>query len=251
MEETQITNKPNHGLKDVLMLAGIVGIVVVSIAVYKWSGSFYPTRNMTVSAEGKTVVQPDIATISFSVVSDGVDPEKLQMDNDKKMADAISFVKREGVDAKDIKTTSYNLSPRYEYSEAQRKSFISGYTLNQTVTVKIRDLKKVAKIVGGLSEYGVNQVSSISFGVDDPEKYLVEAREKAFREVKTKAEEMARLSGSKIVGIVSVYEYRDFPGPYYAEGMGGDALAKAPRLSPIEPGSQDITVQVNITYEIK
>ncbi len=239
-------------LKEIFLVVLIlVGLVSLS-AINKWSGSVYPVRSFTVSADGKATVVPDIANVSFSVVSEGSDPERLQVDNNDKMTKAIDFVKSLGVDAKDIKTTNYNLSPRYEYDEKTRKSYITGYTLTQTASVKIRDLSKVAKILGGLSNSGVNQITGPSFGIEDPEKYLGEARKQAFEKAKAKANVMALENGVRIKRLVNFSEFQGGPVPYYrAEALGGGGdFAKTP-LPTIELGTQEVTVQVSVTYEIE
>ena len=170
------------------------------------------------------------------------------------MSAAIEYVKSQGVEAKDIKTTGYNLNPDYQYDPDTQRSFITGYTLTQTVSVKIRDLSKVAKIIGGLPPVGVNQIGGISFTVEDPEKYLNEAREKAFEKARAKAEQMVRSTGVKLGKVINVSEFGGYPPPipYYTErgfGLGGDiAASKAPT---IEPGTQEITLQVTVTYELR
>ena len=135
----------------------------------KYADSLTPSKTITVSAEGKVTASPDIAQLSFSVVSEGMNPEKIADDNNKKISAAIEFVKLNGVELEDVKTTNYNLNPRYEYDEDKRTSYISGYVLTQTVSVKIRDLGGVAKILGGLPSVGINQIFSVGFSIDDPE----------------------------------------------------------------------------------
>jgi len=218
----------------------------------KYNNSLMPIRTINVSAEGKVTVSPDIAKFSFSVVSEGANPKTLADNNIKKMNAAIDFIKSKGIDEKDIKTTEYNLSPRYEYNEKTRTSYITGYTLTQTVLVKIRDLSKVAETLGGLPPLGINQISSISFDVDDPEKYLSDARSQAFDKIKEKAKAMADKNGVKLGEIINFYEYQSTP--YYNDvktlGMGGGVEA-APALPQIQPGTQEVTIQVSVTYEIK
>lgn len=239
-------------LKEIFLVVVIlVGLLSLSV-INKWSASFYPTRAFTISAEGKATVVPDIANVSFSVVSEGSDPERLQTDNNDKMTKAVDFVKSLGVDSKDIKTTNYNLSPRYEYDEKTRRSYISGYTLTQTASVKVRDLSKVAKILGGLSNSGVNLITGPSFGVEDPEKYLGEAKKQAFEKALTKAKEMASQNGVKIKKVLNFSEFQSGPIPYYrTEGLGGGGDFAKASLPTIEPGTQEVTVQVSVTYEIE
>ena len=240
-------------LLDIALAAFILNLIFfVMPTVKKLGDSFYAARTLNISAEGKTTVSPDIAETSFSVVSRGQDPKRIAESNNKKVTVAIEFVKSQGVDAKDIKTTGYNLSPDYKYIEETQESVITGYTLTQTVRVKIRDLPKAAEIIGGLPPLGVNQIGGISFTVDEPEKFLKEAREDAFRKAKAKAEEIARESGVKLGRIVNVGEFMSGPPvPYFygKEGIGGggDIAAVVPR---IEPGTEELRVQVSLTYAI-
>mgnify|MGYP001598211305 FL=1 len=238
-------------LNVVLVVAVILGLSAVK-ALWKYGKSVYPSRVINVNAEGKVVVSPDVATLSFSVVSEGADPEKLQNDNTDKINKALDFVKSEGVESKDIKTAGYNLSPRYKYDQKTGRSSIDGYTLTQTVIVKIRDLSKVGRIMGGLPSRGINQIGSLSFDIDDPDKFLNEARKEAFEKALAKAEAMAEQNNVKVRRVINFSEFSGgYPGPIplYAEALGKGGVG-GPVSPTIEPGSQEVTVQVSVVYEI-
>lgn len=250
--ENDVLKSKNQAI--IIFLGFLILVVIYSLffgPAKKYGDSLMPAKTINVSAEGKVTVSPDIAKLSFSVVSEGANPKLLAENNNKKMNAAIDFVKSQGIEEKDIKTTEYNLSPRYEYDEKTKKTFISGYTLTQTVLVKVRDLNKVAEVLGGLPALGINQISSISFDIDEPEKYLSEARNQAFDKAKEKAKAMAEKNGVKLGRVINFYEYQSIP--YYqnmkALGMGG--AEAAPTLPQIQPGSQEVTIQVSVTYEIK
>lgn len=241
-------------------IAGFLAILAI-ILIYsafwgpaaRFADSLTPARVFSVNAEGKVTVEPDIAKISFSVVSRGLNPETVAEMNNKKMNTAIDFIKSQGIDAKDIKTTQYNLSPVYVYDDKMQKNYISGYELTQAVLVKVRDLSRVGKILGGLPERGINQIGQISFDVDEPEKYLTEARNKAFEKAKEKARQMAQENGAALGRVINFSEYQGGPGPlpyYETLGRGGGDTMKAAAPS-IQPGTQEVTVQVSVTYEIK
>jgi len=251
MENNNIKIKNTAVAVFLCLLAGVIVYSLFWGPAKKFGDSLFPAKTVTISAEGKVIVSPDIAKISFSVVSEGPNAEKIADENNKKMNSVIDFVKSQGIDEKDIKTTQYNLNPRYEYDERTRKSWISGYTLTQTILVKIRDLAKVGKILGGLPELGINQIGSISFEVDEPEKYLAEARDKAFDKAREKAKEMAEKNGVRLGKIINFSEYQGRePIPYY-ETFNKEIAAPAATLPSIQPGSQEVTVQVSVTYEIK
>ncbi|MBN2197782.1 SIMPL domain-containing protein [Candidatus Wolfebacteria bacterium] len=250
----------NSKLKNITVAVFLIFLmlaVVYSVffgPVKHFTDSMVPTRTFSVSAEGKVTVSPDIANLSFSVISEGSNPKTIANENVQKMNAAINFAKSQGIEEKDIKTSQYSLNPRYEYDEDKKTSFISGYTLTQTVLVKIRNLDKVADVVAGLPGLGINQIGSISFDIDDPEVYLADARNQAFEKAAKKAEEMASQNNIKIDKIISFSDWNSSPRFYEqsaktALGMGGvDSSVPVPQ---IEPGSQEVTVQVSITYGIK
>jgi uncharacterized protein YggE len=240
--------------KLVLMAVVIVSLLALIPTALKWGNSLYPSRTVTVNAEGKTTISPDIAYVSFSVLTEGSNPVKIEEDNAKKMTDAINFVKEQGIDSKDIATTSYNLSPRYEYDKEKRTTHISGYTLTQTANLKIRDFKKVAPILGGLSESGVNQIGSVTFSVEDPDKYITPARDEAFTKAQAKAREMAAKNGVKLGRVLNFSDYSgETPRPYqtYSLEAKGGGVSQTSFAPPIEPGTQELTVQVSVTYELE
>ena len=242
-------------LNLVLIVLVFLGLSAVD-ALEKYQSSIVPSRVITVAAQDKKAVIPDIASFSFSVVSEGKDPAKIADDNNKIMNRAIGVIKAENVDAKDIQTSGYNLSPRYEYDEKTRATSISGYVLTQTVFVKIRDFSKISKILSSLPALGINQISSLSFEIDNQDKYIAEIRGSAFEKARDKAKEMAAQNHAHLGGVVTFSEYQNYPGPIYrsydskneAFGMGVSAPVAAPS---VEPGSHEVTVNVSVTYEIK
>lgn len=244
-------------LNLILIVALILGIKVLFFRSPLVAAPF----TVTAAAEGKATVVPDIARISFSVISEGKDPAVIQKDNTEKMNSVIEFVKGQGIDKKDIQTANYNLYPRYDcvkgeatiYSYPPCKQVLAGYTLTQTVLLKVRDLEKVAPILAGLPERGINEINGPNFSVDDPDKYLADARKEAFDKARAKVEAMAKANGVHIVRVVTFSESTGGY-PIYARmeafGKGGGPDA-APTPPQIEPGSEEVSVQVSVTYEIR
>ncbi|MBI2623622.1 MAG: SIMPL domain-containing protein [Candidatus Liptonbacteria bacterium] len=242
-------------LLDVLLVVWVVGAVVFAMpAVGKWGRSFAPVRTIAVSAEGKTLAAPDIAELSFSVVSQGKNPDELSESNNQKMNAVAKFVKGEGIAEEDMKTTAYSLAPDYRYDRTLQRNFITGYTLTQTLTIKVRNLEKVATVIAGLTPLGVNQIGGVNFTVENPERYLREAREDAFRKAEAKAREIAGAAGVVLGNVITASEYSQGPIPYYAavaEKVGLGAGPAAPVVPSIQPGTNEVKLNVNVTYEIR
>lgn len=207
-------------------------------------------RTITIQGEGEVTSKPDIAVVNLSVVAQGGSVKTVTESGNKQMNDVIKVVKDLGVADDDIKTTNYSLNPEYRYPENQ-KAQIAGYRLTQTLIVKVRDLAKVEDVVDQGVTAGANQIGQLSFEIDDDSEQKNAAREEAFADARTKAEDMAKAAGVKLGRVVTFSESGDYyaPSPVYYERsmvMAEDLAAPA-----IESGSQDTKVNVSVTYEIE
>ena len=236
-------------LKSSIIISLFLFVVATFWFVYEYSKIHQPLRTFTIAGEGKEIAIPNIAEISISVITEGKDLKTLQEENSNKINKIINFLKEQGIDNKDIKTENYSITPKYDYKTSPYK--IVGYIINQNLVVKARDLTKIGNILQEAVKYGANNVSGPNFTLDEPEAYIAKAREKAILDAKEKAERIAKITGFKLGRIINISEsYVPQPIPLYSRsaGMGGGEITATPQ---IELGSQEIKVQVNITYEIK
>ncbi|MBI5401531.1 SIMPL domain-containing protein [Candidatus Wolfebacteria bacterium] len=258
----------NEKIKNILNVAIILGILAAAYAsvsyVVSYSKSIAPStfRSFSVSGEGKIVAIPDVAQISFGLITQGgKNIAAIQNENSGKVNAMIEFLKSQNVDKKDIKTQNYSLEPRYQYFSCPMPQSsvkpcpppeIVGYTVSQTIQVKIRDFSKIGDILSGVVQKGANNVSQLSFQVDDPEKIKSQARTEAIKQAKEKAEAIAEAAGFKMGQLLSIDESGFVPqGIYRTYGLGA-AEIKAGAIAPsIEPGSQEITINVTLKYEIR
>lgn len=206
---------------------------------------------MTFSGTGKVIAKPDIATTSFSIVTEATTSKVAQDENSKKSRAVIAYLKGQKVDEKDIKTTGYNIYPTYAYPVGGAQKIV-GYQVNQTVSIKIRDIDRANEILDGIINSGVNQVNGIEFSIDDIDKVKAEARKMAIDEAKKKAKEISKQLGIDLGDITNFSEDNvGSPRPLYYDkavgGFGGGAES-APALP---SGENEIQSSVTITYELE
>jgi len=244
----------------ILSIIGLIAILLPAVLVishsveiaskiraYPYIGAGLQYKNtISVNGEGKIYTKPDIILVNLSIVSEGEKVINVQQENTKKTNRVIDFLKESGIKEKDIKTTNYNLHPRYNYEEKTPK--IIGYRLTQTLEVKVRELDEIGDILEGATNKGVNQIGSLSFRVDKDEEFKEEARKLAIEDAKKKAKKLASQLGIKLIKISGYNETGSTP-PIYrnlelAKGMGG---GEAPQ---IQVGESEIIVNVTLTYEI-
>ncbi len=226
-------------------------------------GSTSPAVNtISVSGEGEVFAVPDIATFSFSVTETSKVQSDAQKNATDKMNKAIAYLKGKGIADKDIQTTDYSLYPKYEYSTVvctqyncpPQNQTLTGYTVSQTVTVKVRDTSKAGDVLAGIGGLNVENVSGLSFTIDDQKAVERQAREKAIADARSQADALASDLGVHIARIVSYSESGNYPQPYAYKTMALDARASAGEaaVAPSLPtGENKITSNVTIVYEIR
>lgn len=237
-----------------LRWSGILALVVLSlflITVTKQVKNTATTANtISFSGEGKVLAIPDIAKVNFAIITQAATSKQAQDANSPKSKAVVDFLKKQGVEEKDIKTVSYNIYPPYNYPRFDAQE-IKGYEVTQKFEVKIRDLDKTNTILDGLVSAGANNIANVSFTVDEPEKLQAEARSKAIADAKKKAHDLEKQLGINLGKIVNFSENTgEYPGPYYLEakdvgGMGGGVAPELP------VGENEIRVDVTITYQIR
>jgi uncharacterized protein YggE len=218
-------------------------------------------NTITVSGKGEIMVKPDIALISLGVTEDEKTVVAAQDLATKKMNDAIQILKDNGVLEKDIKTTSYNISPRYEYVRASQfdnpalypygKQVLAGYTVSQNVDVKIRDLTKAGDILAKVGQIGLDNVSGLQFMVDNEDAVKIQARDQAITDAKTNAKKLAKALGVRLADLVSFNENGNYP-IYARMDMVSSKVAGTASVAPeIPTGENTITSNVTLVYEIR
>jgi hypothetical protein len=259
-----MNNKIKNGL-------GLIGIVLA--AVFAWSVVSYTStysksiepssfRNFSVTAEAEAIGIPDIAEFTVGVLTEGgIGIADLQEENNEKISAITSFIKEKGVEEKDIKTSGYSISPRYQYHECYGSDRdcpppeIVGYSIRSNIAVKARDFAIIGDILSGVVDKGANVVSDLKFAIDDEDSLKSEARNEAIEKANKKAAEIAESAGFKVGRLLSISEGYYSPVSYDSYSL-EQSLVKAPAaagLTPVSvsPGSQEITSTVTLVYEIR
>jgi len=207
-------------------------------------------RMITVNGYGKAVGTNDIAVTTLGYSNTALDVSDAQKVNKKTMDGIMNDLEYMGIDKKDLQS-DYTIYPEYEYHPEDGRKF-KGYKVTSNVTVKIRDLSKIEDVLSLAGKYDANQLSGLQFTIDDTQNLKVQAREKAIEDAKEKATKLSRDLGIRIVSVVSYNEYES--SEYYprsnAKIMYDEAIGMGGNVAEVASGSQDVSVNVNITYEI-
>ena len=205
---------------------------------------------LDVTATGEVTRVPDVAIISAGVVSRAATATAALQDSANRMSQVLAALKRAGVEERDIQTSSVNLNPEYRYPENQSPQ-LTGYSANNQLTIRFRDIRNSGKILDALVAVGANQINGPNLTVDKPEAALDEARANAVAIGRARAEQYARSLGLHVVRVVSVSEsggYAVPPAPPPVPMM----MARGERDSTsIQPGEQKLQVNLAMTFELQ
>ncbi len=259
--ESFFSIKHNRLLGTAVLAMAALALVSYAILNFRMTTTMYPMpTNISVTGEGDATAVPNVGQFSFSVSAEGATASEAQELSGTKINDILAYLKEQGVEEKDIKTQNYNLYPRYRYEERMcafgsycppGEQIQDGFTVSQTVEVKVRDTAKSGALIAGVGEKGATDISGLNFIVDDTSAVKAEARSKAIADAKAKAEKLASDLGVDLVRITSYYENEGYYAePYYAKmEMSADSSGFGGAEMPV--GENSTKVQVNISYEVK
>jgi len=224
-------------LRPLAQGAGPSGVVAAATPVTGAGG----VRTVSVAGEGQVTITPDLATLTFGVESSGTDLAAAQGDNATRTQAVLDRLKSLNIAANDLQTTGYNIQPQYD-----RDQKLTGYRIVNAVRVVVRDLKNVGPTIDGAVNAGANRVSGISFDAANKDDATRRAREAAVADARRKAEQYAQLTGMTLGGVMQISE--TVGAAEYRTAAPASAAAGA---TPIEPGQGSITINVQISYELK
>ena len=203
---------------------------------------------LSVSATAEASRTPDIATLSTGVVTQAADANTAMRDNAVQMDRMLAALRAAGIAPRDIQTSGINLNPQYRYAENQPPAIV-GYQTSNTVNVKVRELARLGKVLDALVAQGANQINGPSFGIDQPEAALEEARLAAVKKAQAQAQTYARALGLQVKRIVSISEGgASLPRPVpMMRAMAADAGFKE---TAVAPGESSVSVSVEMVFEL-
>jgi uncharacterized protein YggE len=192
-------------------------------------------------------VPPDLATVDGGVSIDARTAREAAEAANSAMTKVLAALKAAGVEDKDVQTSRLSLLPQYASPNRPGPNTLTGYRAGNRVTVKLRDVSKVASVIDTLVGAGANEIGGINFSVASASRLLDEAREKAMADARRKAEIYARAAGVTLGAPLSIAE-EGAPGPVPSYRKMTASLGAA---APVAQGEETLSVTVSVSWGIK
>ncbi|HEY5488497.1 MAG TPA: SIMPL domain-containing protein [Candidatus Limnocylindrales bacterium] len=206
-------------------------------------------RRITVPGQGSVVVEPDVASIRLGVNIVARTAGAARESAAATMTKVLVALDKTGVARRDVRTSLVSLSPTLDYSDGNAPR-VTGYQLQNSVSVTLRDLAKAGELIDAALGAGASTLDSLDFRVDDPRAALATARVAAMDDARARATTIARAAGAKLGDVLAVSEGEPYtpPIPFPAARM---ALKAQDASTPVEAGTQELSVAVTVTFAIK
>lgn len=209
-------------------------------------------HTIAIDGEGKAIGKPDIATLVMGTESKGTDAAAAQQANNTVMNKIIADTEALGISEDDIQTSGYNIYEDTQWNPDTNTYDSKGWIVANYVTVKVRDTSKLSAVLTMAGQNGITNISGPTFTIDDTSNLKAEARVKAIKQAEEKATAIAASLGLRIEKVVGYSEWTPTNYYDYSSGMGGSLLsADAVSAPTIESGTNEVTLDVTITYKLK
>lgn len=230
-------------------------ILIIAFYATAQAAETEPQPRITVSGEGSVSLPPDMAVLVLTVTREAPTARQALDANTKAMKEVLAAMRAEGIADKDLQTANFSIQPKYTYpprissnkSEAPR---IVGYTVRNSLSVRVRKISAVGAILDRAVTLGVNEGGNILFTNDDPSDAITQARVEAMQEAMAKARTLAGAAGVEVGRVLEISEHSQRPRPM-PMARAEMAMAASADAVPVATGENTYKVTVNLSVAIE
>jgi uncharacterized protein len=208
-------------------------------------------ESVSVTGMGRVAQVPDRFTFQVGVQTNANTVEDAVAENNRRVAAVIAALKKAGATDRDIQTSGFNIWPQQDYQEG-RLPRVLGYQVNNNITVRSTKIAEAGRLLGIAIAAGVNTSSGLQFEVSDPAAGREQGLKAAFLDARTKATLLAQAAGRTLGRAIVISEGVQHPAP--PQPMMRRAMAEAQSAAmnvPTEPGTEELTFTVSVTFELR
>ena len=215
-------------------------------------GSNPINSTLSVSGMATTKVKPDKIILSLGVETTNKTADEALSSNSKLMSKTLAALRAAGVRENETSTSSFSISPNYNYSQSSR-GILTGFTASNSVIIESGGINRTSKWIDTAISAGANNINSIDFTLSDKKQKAITNSliTQSIDNAKEKARIAASALGLKVIGVKSI-NFIEFSPPTIPQQQ--SFLAKAAPTSPnaastpIIPGEQEIAQNIDIVF---
>lgn len=202
---------------------------------------------ITVTGSGTVTGTPNTVSFQIGVSTTAASANAALSENNQKTAALEETLLKNGITKKNLQTSGLNI-----YDNTNMAGTVISFTAEDDLNVTSHDIAKVGSAIDSAAKSVGNgvQLSGITFSISNQSKYLAAARERAIRNARTEASQIAKGGGTTVGSIVKVTDEENTGSSGIVLPFGEFASASATNRVPVQAGSQSINVQVEVVYSL-
>ncbi len=206
---------------------------------------------ISVWGNGQVVTTPDRAIVTIGVETSAQQASAALSQNSKQILATIAALQKVGMSERDVQTqtvqlyTSYGSAyPSPTGAPPPTSTQPNGYTALNSMQVTVRDISKLGALLDVTTAIGSNRINGLHFEVSDPTAALQQARQLAWKDAQSKAQQLATLSGLQLGQVVGIQETNSLPPDVTVQTTASSPV-------PIVPGAQNVQINLNVTWQVR
>jgi uncharacterized protein YggE len=202
-----------------------------------------------ITVTGSATVQGTPDTVSFTIGVHTVESTATAAlaDNNAEIVRLEHALETKGISAADLQTSSLDV-----YANTDSSGYVTGFSVDDDLNVTTHRVSDAGEAIDTAAGAVGNDISlyGISFSISNESALLATARGEAMANARTEAEQVAAGGGLSLGPIVKVVDQENTQStnPVYAFGA---AVPAATGALEIERGTQPVSVQVSVVYELQ
>ena len=204
-------------------------------------------ETVSVTGTGRVTLVPDRFTFNVGVQTSAPTVDAAVNENNERVARVVAALKAAGAKPEEIQTSGFSIYPQQDYSQGQLPRLL-GYQVNNSVTVRKKEIGSAGKLLQVAIGAGVNTASGLNFEVSDPTRGREQGLKAAFDDARAKAALLAQAAG-RTLGRATIISEGVSETPMPRPMQRGVMAAKAEVNDvPVESGSQELTFTVSVVF---
>ena len=161
---------------------------------------YYDTRStVNVTGTGRVTLEPDKATVSFTVYSTDDNASEAQQENTELMSAVLDVIRSKGIAEEDMETGGLNIREVYDYNKSPAR--IVAYDVYHSVEVTVRDMSVLGSLISEALAAGASSVSGPEYSIEDDSAAYLKALSLAVEAANAKAEVIAAGAGGRLANL--------------------------------------------------
>lgn len=234
-------------MRRALILSALLFVAVVVVAFIAVAGRPSTAQGditaaadvVTTTGHGSVTATPDQATVTAGVHTQAITAAEALSQNAKLATAVVAALK--GAGGIDLQTQQVSL-----YPQTGDDGKVTGYAADDSISAS-SPVAGAGALIDAAVGAGANTVSGPTLDLSKQDELYRQALAKAVQDAREKADALGQ-AGSFVVGPVSTVtevSQDSAPVPYATAAKAADAS------TPVEPGTQDVTADVTVTFAIR